>query len=260
MNDAPSDSQRLTPDKTIMHGPASIELDSQLRSRTRRRRIVVLSLLGALFTIVALAVFSAPDIERAYYLWQLRRRPELVESWLRVAGENHIRTEALRKFFLERRGAETLFDLYLAEYDKRQHDPSTIVKDLTRRQAIGGPDDHGHLYLGETNFGCVFMQGARARQMYSTMNLPTDVEMRRAVLAEMDACVGRSFTVERLPRYEFRIEAIIDGESKPPPWRSKRLRGLKNSRAGHVCYFRLLEANDKTSAKAREDAGGTRSQ
>ena len=221
-----------------MHGPASTELDSQPRSRTRRRRIVVLSLLGALFTMVALAVFSVPDLERAYYLWQLRRGPELVEPWLRAAGENHIRTEALRKFFLERRGAELLFELYLAEYDKRQWDPSTIVEDLTRRQAPGSPVDNGHMYLGEKNFGRVFMQGNRTKQMYATMNLPTDVERRRAILAEMSACVGRSFTVEHLPRYEFHVEAIIDGESEPPPWRSKRLRGLKNSHAGHVCYFR----------------------
>jgi len=225
-----------------MHGPTSTELDSQPRSRTRRRRIVVLSLLGALFTLVSLAVFSASDIERAYYLWQLHRRPELVKPWLRAAGESHIRTEALRKFFLEPRGANVLFALYLAEYDNRQFDPSTIVESLTRRQAQGGSGHHGHMYLGEKNFSTVFMQGDRAKQMYSTMNLPTEVERRRAVLAEMDACVGRSFTVEHLPRYEFRIEAIIDGESKPPPWRSKPLRGLKNSRAGHVCYFRLLEA------------------
>ena len=196
--------------------------------------------------MVALAVFSAPDIERAYYLWQLRRRPELVEPWLRAAGESPIRTEALRKFFLERRGAELLFDLYLAEYDKRQWDSATIVGDLTRRRAKGSPDDHGYMYLGEKNFGCVYMRG-----MYATMNLPTDVEMRRAVLAEMNACVGRSFTVEHLPGYEFHVEAIIDGESKPPPWRSKRLRGLKTSRAGHVCYFRLLDAKDGTSPKEK---------
>lgn len=216
----------------------SAHLDGRVRARTRRRSVLLLSLLGAALTLVALTVFSWSHLERSYYVWTLRRHPELVEPWLRGAKEDRLKAEALRRFFREPEGSRALFELYLAEYDKRQFDPSTLVDTLTRRE---GTSDHGYTYLSDRKITFGFMLGDRAKQMYSTVNVPTDLEMRRAVLAEMDACVGKIFRTEKLPRHEFYLTPIVDGQSAPPPWRSRPLRGLKKSGARHVLYFRLVD-------------------
>ena len=228
-----------------MNRPPANGIDHKKRTATRTRRVVVLSLLGAIFTLVLLAVFAWPRLHVTYYLWKLRRAPDLVESWLLEQESNRLEREALGRFFKERQGQEVLFALYLAEYDRRRHDPTTIIDGLSRD--LGRQNDNGFMFLAERNFSYSVMQGVLMRHHFSMMNIPANPELRGAILGHMQACVGQSFRSAKIPQCEFHVEAIVDGATKPPPWRTDGvwLRSLKRSKAGYVCYFRRLEPRDE---------------
>ncbi len=200
------------------------------------QRKLVLALGGAFAAAVAVtvAVFRE-DLAREMHLVRLRGTPSLLEQW--IVRSDQKRAAALR-FLREPAGRAALFQLYLDEYDKTQ--PGFSNSDFLKRVKDGGVR-LGSMSLWPTGYSCQTWTGTGGSS-FSIGNMPTSAERRSRILELLDFCVGHAFRTHELPRLEFELRPVVDGDARPPTWSGAERIPLPTVRegVGHVCFFRVL--------------------
>ena len=196
----------------------------------------------ALVTVAVVAIRMKPTIERYFHLRALRSDPKLLEQWLMDERLPAQQTAALERFCDEPAGKQAVFELYLAEYDRRQFDSMTIAKQLATLREQGGGG--GHMHLGQGNYTFARSKGRRIGAIHSMMNVPQNVDRRAAALRSVHHCVGTAFRSADIPGFEFEIVPVNNREAAPPSWAKTNLRPTKIQvfkDVGHVCHFRSVE-------------------
>jgi len=193
----------------------------------------------AVMLVVIVLIGSRSTIERYLHLRELRSDPTLVESWLLNPRLTPEQTAALETLYSEPAGRQAVFDLYLAEYDRRQYDNMTVAGQLSRLRKQGGGE--GYMHLDQSNYTFARRGSQGVGSMLAMMNLPQNATRRAAVLALVQHCVGHTHRSERMPGFEFEVVVVKGGEAAPPSWadakvKPTRLQVFKNVQ--HLCHFR----------------------
>jgi hypothetical protein len=187
--------------------------------------------------MVVMAVAGAslwPQIEREYFLHQLRSDPSRLEEML-TAEYRGVQAAAL-KFTQEKAGRTCLFDLYLKEYGK-------LMSSWPRRSG----EYRGFLVLWEDGFSCQSWTGASSQTSIAYTTAPDNRLTRQRVLERLSSCVGESFKVEAFEGFEFQVASVADGTAELPAWPAMRdskspaflpQTPVIKSPAQYVCFFR----------------------
>ena len=209
------------------------------------RQIFVITI-GAICLVVVGLVSALlwPQIEREYFLYQLRSDPSRLEEMLSAAHPSA--RQAARKFSREEAGKKWLFALYLKEYDRSSS--GNHLGNLLIRRRSSSTDFRGFLALWGDGFSYQSWTGPTSQGSLSYTTAPKDHERRQKVLALMASCVGESFQPEAFKGFEFQIARVTDGTAKFPSW--PRIPGSStlgflpfppsslNPAVEYVCFFR----------------------
>ncbi len=220
-----------------------------------KQLVVVVALLSTLAVAGAFVLAALPHFRTHLRLRELRRKPDLLEAWLTDPSLDSHAVKARDQFLQEDAGRQTLFELYLDEYDRRKFDNLTIRRRLEHMN--GQRSDEGVMALRQDGYCMSLRNGIRTTSTGSTINIPQDPQRRRAILARLSLCDDRIFRVPSFPDFEFEVQSVVNRQALEASWRRQAtsnmtLRRVPNPKTTFVCYFRLLSNSPRRPSRSSQ--------